>query len=423
MKFYRFNKLNVKSMKNYTLEEKVMKKHFKKVFALALACAMAVPFLSACGDNGGSSSDTSKSGDNGNSSSTLKVGVIGPLTGDAAVYGNAVKNGAQLAIDEINEAGGVNGVKLELNAQDDVNDTEKAVNAYNVLKDWGMQILLGTVTSQPCISVEAEAKNDNMFLITPSATTVEAIDGDNAFRVCFSDPDQGTASATYIAENKLASKIAVIYDSSISYSSGIYENFNKKAKELGLEVVAAESFTGDSKTDFSTQIQKVKSSGAELLFLPIYYQEASLILQQAKTAGLDIKYFGCDGLDGLLTVKNFDTSLAENIMLLTPFSADAKDEKTQNFVKSFKEKFGDETLNQFAADAYDGIYAVKAAAEKAGVKADMSASDICDAMKKAMTEVKIDGVTGTDITWAETGEPTKAPKAVKIVNGAYTAMN
>ncbi|MGN0470738.1 MAG: ABC transporter substrate-binding protein [Acutalibacteraceae bacterium] len=399
-----------------------MKKHFKKVLALALSLAVAVPFLAACNGNGGSSSDTSKSGDNG-SGSTLKVGIIGPLTGDAAVYGNAVKNGAQLAIDEINNAGGINGVKLELNAQDDVNDTEKSVNAYNALKDWGMQILLGTVTSQPCISVESEAKNDNMFLITPSATTVEAIEGDNAFRVCFSDPDQGTASATYISDNKIASKIAVIYDSSISYSSGIYENFQKRAKELGLEVVAAESFTGDSKTDFSTQIQKVKSSGAELLFLPIYYQEASLILQQAKTAGLNIKYFGCDGLDGLLTVKNFDTSLAENVMLLTPFSADAKDEKTQNFVKSFKEKFGDETLNQFAADAYDGVYAIKAAAEKSEIKADMSASDICDAMKKAMTDIKIDGVTGTGITWAATGEPTKAPKAVKIVNGAYAAMD
>lgn len=400
-----------------------MKKHFKKVLALALSLAVSVPFLAACNGNGGTSSGTSKSDDNGSSASTLKVGVIGPLTGDAAVYGNAVKNGAQLAIDEINNAGGINGVKLELNAQDDVNDTEKSVNAYNALKDWGMQILLGTVTSQPCISVESEAKNDNMFLITPSATTVEAIEGDNAFRVCFSDPDQGTASATYISENKVASKIAVIYDSSISYSSGIYENFQKKAKELGLEVVAAESFTGDSKTDFSTQIQKVKSSGADLLFLPIYYQEASLILQQAKTAGLEIKYFGCDGLDGLLTVKNFDTSLAENVMLLTPFSADAKDEKTQNFVKSFKEKFGDETLNQFAADAYDGVYAIKAAAEKSEIKADMSASDICDAMKKAMTDIKIDGVTGTGITWAATGEPTKAPKAVKIVNGAYAAMD
>lgn len=400
-----------------------MKKHFKKVLALALSLAVSVPFLAACNGNGGTSSGTSKSDDNGSSASTLKVGVIGPLTGDAAVYGNAVKNGAQLAIDEINNAGGINGVKLELNAQDDVNDTEKSVNAYNALKDWGMQILLGTVTSQPCISVESEAKNDNMFLITPSATTVEAIEGDNAFRVCFSDPDQGTASATYISENKVASKIAVIYDSSISYSSGIYDNFQKKAKELGLEVVAAESFTGDSKTDFSTQIQKVKSSGAELLFLPIYYQEASLILQQAKTAGLEIKYFGCDGLDGLLTVKNFDTSLAENVMLLTPFSADAKDEKTQNFVKSFKEKFGDETLNQFAADAYDGVYAIKAAAEKSEIKADMSASDICDAMKKAMTDIKIDGVTGTGITWSASGEPTKAPKAVKIVNGAYAAMD
>ena len=352
---------------------------------------------------------------------TFKIGGIGPMTGGAAVYGQAVMNAAQLAVDEVNAAGGVNGVQLEFNAQDDEHDAEKSVNAYNTLKDWGMQLLLGTVTSAPCIAVEAEAVNDNMFLLTPSGSAVECISGDNAFRVCFSDPNQGTASAKYIGENKLATKVAAIYDSSDVYSSGIFATFQAEAANQGIEIVAAEAFTADSKTDFSVQLQKAKDAGAELVFLPIYYTEASLILQQA--AGMDYApvFFGCDGLDGLLAVEGFDTALAEGVMLLTPFAADAEDELTQTFVANYKEKYGD-VPNQFAADAYDGIYAIKAALEQSGATPDMDASEICDLMKVAMTEITMDGLTGSGITWAADGEPTKAPKAVVITDGAYKAM-
>ena len=352
---------------------------------------------------------------------TFKIGGIGPMTGGAAVYGQAVMNAAQLAVDEVNAAGGVNGAQLEFNAQDDEHDAEKSVNAYNTLKDWGMQLLLGTVTSAPCIAVEAEAVNDNMFLLTPSGSAVECISGDNAFRVCFSDPNQGTASAKYIGENKLATKVAAIYDSSDVYSSGIFATFQAEAANQGIEIVAAEAFTADSKTDFSVQLQKAKDAGAELVFLPIYYTEASLILQQA--AGMDYApvFFGCDGLDGLLAVEGFDTALAEGVMLLTPFAADAEDELTQTFVANYKEKYGD-VPNQFAADAYDGIYAIKAALEQSGATPDMDASEICDLMKVAMTEITMDGLTGSGITWAADGEPTKAPKAVVITDGAYKAM-
>lgn len=386
----------------------------KKFLAAFLALTMVVLCFAACGKGDGKTDSGEK---------TLKIGFSGPLTGNNAQYGNGVKNGAQLAVDEINAAGGVNGVKLELNAQDDEADAEKAKNAYGVLKDWGMQISLGTVTSGACIAFQGEAAKDNMFVLTPSATAVEAINGDNAFRVCFSDPNQGVASADYIADNKVASKVAVIYDSSDAYSSGIYEKFTAEAKAKGLEIVTAQSFTGDTKTDFSAQLQAVKSSGAELLFLPIYYSEATLILQQAKNASVDVKFFGCDGLDGILNMKNFDTSLAENVMLLTPFAKDAKDSYTVNFVTKFREKGYDETtLNQFAADAYDAVYIIKAAAEKAGINADMSASEICDALKAVMTQITVDGVTGTGITWSADGEPSKAPKANIIKNGSYVAL-
>ncbi len=356
---------------------------------------------------------------------TFKIGGIGPTTGAASAYGTAVMNAAQIAVDEINEAGGVNGAQLEFQAQDDEHDAEKAVNAYNTLKDWGMQMLLGTVTSAPCIAVEAEAVNDNMFLLTPSGSAVDCITaGDNAFRVCFSDPDQGTASAKYIGESGLAEKVAVIYDSSDVYSSGIYATFQAEAANQPFEIVtdpADGAFTADSKTDFSVQLQKAKEAGAELVYLPIYYNEASLIFTQAASMDFSPLWFGVDGMDGILTVEGFDTSLAEGVMLLTPFSADAEDELTQNFVAKYQELYG-EVPNQFAADAYDGIYAIKAALEQCGATADMSASDLCDALKVAMTEISVDGLTGVGMTWSAEGEPTKEPKAVIIEDGAYKGM-
>ena len=352
---------------------------------------------------------------------TFKIGGIGPITGGAAVYGQAVMNASQMAADEINAAGGINGYQIEFNFQDDEHDAEKSVNAYNTLKDWGMQMLMGTVTSTPCTAVSAKTEEDNMFQLTPSGSAVESIAPANAFRVCFSDPNQGTASAQYIGENGLAEKVAVIYNSSDVYSSGIYNTFATEAANQPFEIVSAEAFTEDSKTDFSVQLQKAKDAGADMVFLPIYYTEASLILTQAASMDYAPTFFGCDGLDGILAVEGFDTSLAEGVMLLTPFAADAEDEQTQAFVSSYKEKFGDTPI-QFAADAYDGMYIIKTAAEKAGLTPDMDASAICDAMKTAMTEITYDGLTGSGMTWSADGEPDKAPKAVVIKDGAYTAQ-
>ncbi len=391
----------------------------KKIVSFLLVAVLAIGCLTGCGEkatDAGNDKQESNSGE-----LVFKIGGSGPLTGGAAAYGDAVNKGAQIAVDEINAAGGINGVKLEWKMEDDEHDAEKGVNAYNSLKDWGMQIMMGTVTSAPCIAVEAEASNDNMFLITPSGTAVDCISGSNAFRLCFSDPAQGTKSAEYIGVNKLATKVAVIYDSSDPYSAGICESFKAEASKQGIDVVASEAFTADSKTDFKVQLQKAKDSGAELLFLPIYYQEASLILSQANEMGFSPKIFGCDGLDGILGVENFDVSLAEGVMLLTPFAADAQDDLTKKFVATYAEKFHGEVPMQFAADAYDAIYAIKAAIEKSGATADMSASELCDKMSAAMTEITLTGLTGT-ITWDASGEPNKEPKAVIIENGAYKAM-
>lgn len=388
----------------------------KKAMSLVLAAAMAFSFA-ACG-GASSTSGAASTASSTVSGAAIKIGGIGPLTGGAAIYGNAVKNGAELAVEEINAQGGL---QFELNFQDDENDPEKSLNAYNNLKDWGMQALLGTVTTQPCLTVAPETAADNMFLLTPSASAVDVIKEDNAFQVCFTDPNQGVASADYIAENSLATKIAIIYDSSDAYSSGIHDKFKEEAATKGLEIVADEAFTADNKTDFSVQVQKAKSSGAELVFLPIYYSEANLIIQEMNKQGCTASVFGCDGLDGLLTIEGADTSLFEGVMLLTPFAADAQDEKTQNFVSKYEEKYG-ETPNQFAADAYDGVYTILAACEQGGVTADMDASAVCDALKAAMTQITVDGLTGEGMKWEATGEVNKAPRAVKIQNGAYTAM-
>ena len=389
----------------------------RKFISVMLVAAMAVTALTGCGSN--SSSSSKKDADK------YYIGGIGPTTGATAIYGTAVKNGAQIAVDEINAAGGINGKQIEYRFEDDQNDAEKAVNAYNTLKDWGMQMLVGTTTTAPCIAVAGKTASDNVFQITPSASSPDVLSSGNGnvFQVCFTDPNQGVASAQYIAENKLATKIGIIYDSSDVYSSGIEEKFEAEAKTQGLNIVSKAAFTADSKTDFGTQLQKAKDAGADLLFLPIYYQEASIILKQADTMGYKPKFFGVDGMDGILTVENFDTRLAEDVMLLTPFAADAKDKTVQNFVKTYKEKYKD-TPNQFAADSYDAVYALKAAIEESKATTDMSASDMCDALKGAMTKIKMQGLTGgkDGLTWNESGEVTKSPKAVIIKNGAYKAM-
>ena len=391
-------------------------KMMKKAASLALASALVVS-LAACGSNGGNGG--SDSGSTG--SDTFMIGGIGPTTGDNALYGTAVMNGIQLAVDEINEAGGINGYQISYQFEDDQSDPEKSVNAYNTLKDWGMQMLVGTVTSAPCVAVVEETHADNMFQFTPSATSVESIQYDNAFRMCFSDPSQGSVSADYIADNSLASKVAVIYNSSDTYSTGIYQSFATEAQTRGLEIVSAEAYTSDSNSDFSVQIQKAKDAGAELVFLPIYYSDASLILAQADRAGFDPIWFGVDGMDGILGVDGFDTALAEGVMFLTPFTPTSDDEAVQTFVASYEEEFGSTPI-QFAADAYDCMYVLKDAIEQADITPDMSISDICDAMKTAMTQVTYDGVTGKQISWGEDGEPSKEPTVVQITNGEYTVL-
>ena len=394
----------------------------KKTLSMLLAGAMLATALTGCGGSASSSSDSQNSGNSDSSASgtVFKIGGTGPLTGAAAIYGNAAKNGAQIAVDEINAEGG--DIQFELNYQDDEHDAEKAVNAYNTLKDWGMQLSLGSVTSKPCEATSAENYADRIFALTPSASSVAVTENkDNVFQMCFMDPTQGTASAQYIAEQKLGTKIAIIWKNDDVYSTGIHDKFVAEAKDKGLEVVSDKTFTDASANDFSVQLNDAKSNGADLVFLPMYYQPASLILTQANAMGYAPKFFGVDGMDGILTMEGFDPKLAEGVMLLTPFNADADDEKTASFVQKYKEQFG-EVPNQFAADAYDCVYAYKQALENAGATPDMSAEDLCDKMIEQFTSMTFDGLTGEGMTWDATGAVSKSPKGMVIENGAYVGM-
>ncbi|HIY38600.1 MAG TPA: ABC transporter substrate-binding protein [Candidatus Agathobaculum merdigallinarum] len=395
----------------------------KKSLSMLLAGAMLVGTLAGCG-GGSNAATTDNSGTEENTASgtVFKIGGTSPLTGDAAIYGNAVKNGAELAVQEINAEGG--DIQFEVHFEDDQGQPDLAANAYAALKDWGMQLSLGAVTSKPGEAIAPLHQEDHIFALTPSASSEANVEGnDVVFQMCFTDPNQGLASADYIANQQLGTKIGIIYQSDEVYSVGIRDTFVEEAEAKGLDIVVEQTFTADNRNDFSVQLNACRDAGADLLFLPIYYTPASLILTQANQMGYAPKIFGVDGMDGILTVENFDTTLAEGVMLLTPFNADATDEATANFVTKYEEAYG-ETPNQFAADAYDCIYAYKLALETAGCTPDMSASELCDAMLETFPTITFEGLTGDGqgITWDDNGMVSKSPKGMVIENGAYVGM-
>ena len=393
----------------------------KKFFALMMAMVMVLS-LAACGGGDDAQEETAggeTSGTEESSGAAFKVGVIGPTTGGAAIYGTAVANAAQIAVDEINALGG--DIQFELMVEDDTNDAETAVNAYNTLMGNGMQILLGTVTTTPALAVVPYTYDERVFTLTPSGSGDDVIEGnDNVFQVCFTDSNQGTRSAQYMDEHFDDLKIAIIYRNDDAYSQGIRDNFVAEAENRGMSIVYEGTFTEASQTDFNNQLTGAQSAGADMIFLPIYYEPASVILTQANAMGYAPTFFGVDGMDGILGVEGFDTSLAEGVYLLTPFSADAEDEATQSFVAKYQEQFGG-IPNQFAADAYDGIYILYNAIQAAGVTADMSNEEICDGLIEAMGSLSLVGLTsaGSEMTWDDNGAVSKDPTAVIIENGTY----
>lgn len=362
----------------------------KKFLALMLAVLMiagACVAFSSC-----------KKGDE-----TIKIGLSGPLTGSAAVYGQGVANAAQMAVDEINAKGGLNGIKLELKVMDDVNDPTKVATNYAALVDWGMQVSLGTVTTQPALEFKNLSKNDNIFFMTPSASADAVRAESNGYQMCFADKKQGVAAANYVNGLGLT-KIGVFYQSDIDYSQGIFTEFKANLNDT-ITVVEA-SFTNQTKSDFTQQVSSLKD--CEFIFMPIYYSEAALFMTQAKNEAGIKTYYGCDGLDGLESELDLST-IPQAITMLTHFKADAANAKT--FVTNYTAKYGTDTLNQFGASAYDCVYAIVGALEaaiKAGktVDANTSASDMCEILKGQINGgyTYSGAVTGTgEVKWTTEG--------------------
>ena len=400
----------------------------KKLLVLLLSVLCVLSLAGCANSNGGGTDDGGNNGggEDADQTVTIKLGCSGPLSGDAKVYGEAVRNAAQIAVDEINESAST--IKFDFRMEDDEATPEKAVTAYSTLYDWGMQVSLYTVTSGAGAAVAANYDEDKIFAITPSGSATALVYTDEKnfpgnFQMCFTDPNQGVASADYMAEKFADKKIAVIYKSDDVYSAGVYEKFTAEAGVKGLNVVYTGAFTNDSATDFSTQLTAAKDAGADLVFLPIYYQPASLILKQASDMDYAPVFFGVDGMDGILTLEGFDTSLAEGLYMLTPFAADADDQLTKDFVAKYQEKFG-EVPNQFAADAYDCVYAVHQALRDINVTPDYKFDEsLYNDMVGQFTTMHFNGLTGEKMTWAENGEVSKYPKAVIITDGVYVSAD
>ena len=376
----------------------------KRVFAMLLAMAMVFGLM-ACG---------SKDKAGGSDGDTIRLGGVGPLTGGYANYGLSVQHGAELAAKEINAAGGVNGKMLGVQFQDSQGDPESAVAAYGKLMDWGMNVSLGAVLSGETASVVAAAKADDMFIMETTGSADKCIDGnDKAFRICFYDSYQGTAAADYLKDKALATEVGVFYQSDNDYSAGLYNAFAAQCQKVGVTIKETQTFTTATNTDFSTQVNALVASGVKVVFIPIYAEEASTFLTQAKGKfGSDVYFFGGDGLDGILGKVSQDVTIADNVLMMTPFAADSAEAKVQAFVKAYQDAYN-ATPDQFAADGYDAVYAVKAAIEAA--KGSTSGTDLA----AVMTSLTVEGVTGT-MTWSADGNTNKAASAILYKNGVGT---
>lgn len=395
-------------------------RNMKKVLAILLVAVLSLCCFAACGNNGGTDTTTAagdttaaNAGNDGENYAAKNteyfIGATGPLTGDAAQYGISVQQGAQLAVEEINANGGLNGKNFKFDIKDDKAAAADAATGYDTLYEAGMQVSLGSVTSGSADSFAGRAVEDNVFFMTPSASAANVIaDRSNAFRICFGDPDQGVLAAEELSKNY--EKIGAIYDTSDPYSAGIFEAFEGKMKELGKDF-NTQTFDAENKKDFSTQVEALKD--CDVIFVPIYYTEAGLIAKAASAKGSDAVIFGCDGLDGV--AEQIDSSVKNKVSYITPFDVNSEDAKVSAFVKAYQEKYG-VAPDQFAADGYDAVMVIFEAMKKAGVDdVTISPSALCDILVKTITaeDFSFEGVTGK-MTWDASGAPTKVPTIVEL---------
>ena len=384
-----------------------------KTIALVLALVMCVGLFAGCGNTGYTAKNTE-----------FVIGLSGPRTGGAAVYGTAVKNSAQMAVDEINAAGGLNGIMFKLVVTDDMHDATKISTNYASLLEGGMQLSLGTVTTDPGMEFKNLSHDDNVFFLTPSASADDIPEFENGYQMCFADGNQGKVAADFVNENFAGQTIGVCYKSDEAYSKGIYEQFVMNL-ESSVNVVET-TFTDANATDFSTQIDTLQN--CEFIFMPIYYTPASLFMTQAKdTIKPNAVYYGCDGFDGIDNIEGFDISqIPQEVTMLSHFNSKAESGPAKEFVDKYVAKYGATTLNQFGASAYDCVYALYGAMKKAmdagkNIPVTISASDLCDILMEQFSGgyTMTNAVTGEQISWETSGYVNKVATkyVIKEANG------
>ncbi|WP_300619276.1 ABC transporter substrate-binding protein [uncultured Fusobacterium sp.] len=344
-------------------------------------------------------------------SSTIKVGGMGPLTGSAAMYGITVDKGAKLAFEEINANGGVLGKKFEYISLDEKADPIEAVNAYNKLTDEGVVAILGSVTSKPTLAVAELAAQDGIPMITPTGTQINITDaGPNIFRVCFTDPYQGSTLAKFSKDKLGAKTAAIMVNTSSDYSDGIANAFIKQAEKEGIKVVAKEGYS-DGDKDFKAQLTKINSENPDILVIPEYYELSALIATQARELGMKSTFVGPDGWDGIIgALDSSSYSVVDNSYFTNHYSTEDSNEKVQSFLKKYREKYNEEPT-AFSALAYDTVYVLKNAIDKAGT------TDKTE-LTKAIKASDMDGVTG-HLTFDENNNPIKAVTIIKVQDGKY----
>ena len=375
----------------------------KKFFAALLAVALCVAMLASCGDKPAAGENE---GDDA-PVTAIKIGFIGPLTGDTAQYGNAVKNGAEMRIKEINEAGGINGATVELIAEDSTGDATEATNAYSKLVDQdGVVAIVGPVLTGETLAVAELAADDGFPMVTASATGDAITDiGDSLFRTCFKDSFQGGKMGAYAAEKLGLTKVAVLTNSGSDYSVGLTKAFIAACDEAGIEVVAEESYA-DGDTDFKAQLTNIASTGCEALYVPDYYEIVALIAQQAKDTGITVPFLGGDGYDGIVA-QSEDVNNVEGFYFTTHYSSDAD---STGWVDTYTSAYNVAPMS-FSYLAYDAMQILEVALTNA---ASYDKADVVAAIKAT----DMDCLT-SHYTFDADNNPIKDCMIITVENGAY----
>ena len=370
----------------------------RRQFVQASAVAMAGLSLAACGGNGGDSAS------DGDAAASIKVGILGPHTGDVANYGIACRNGAQLYFDQLNASGGINGKQVEYLVEDEQGDPTQAVTAYNLLVEQGVVGIVGDVTTGPTTAVAQTSVNDNMPCVTPSATAAEIVTyGSNTFRACVTDPEQGRIMAAFANEQGYKN-IGTLFLKGDDYNEGVNNAFVEEAQALGINITTEQSYSAGD-VDFNSQLTTIIASNPDAILAPNYYEDDGLIVTQARQQGYTGVILGVDGWSGVTDYASADD--LQNCYYCCAFSSANDEGLAAQFTADYEDAYG-ETPTNFCALGYDAAMVLAGgitAAEEAGLEA--GTDEYLQAVIDGIASGSVEGVTGT-IAYEGTGDPVKS---------------